>query len=58
VGGGWLDTWMDMSVGVWTLGGYMDGCVGRWVVVLVETCMNVSVGVWCLVGLMDGCVGR
>ena len=28
-----MDTWMDVSVGGSRLGGYMDVCVGRWVVV-------------------------
>jgi len=31
--GGWVDVRMDVSVGRCWLGGCMDGCVGRWVVV-------------------------
>ena len=67
-----MDTWMVVSVGGWWLGGYMDGCVCRCVLVgwmyawicpkvdggWVDVCMNVSVGRWWLGGLMDGCVGR
>ena len=34
VGGGWVDMWMDVSVGGWVLGGCMNGCVDRWVVVV------------------------
>ena len=33
MGGGWVDVWMDISVSAWCLGGFMDGCVGRLVVV-------------------------
>ena len=33
VGGGCVDVCMNVSVGVWWLGRYMDGYVGRWVVV-------------------------
>jgi hypothetical protein len=29
----WVDVCMDVSLGGWWLGGYMDGCVGRLVVV-------------------------
>ena len=32
VGGGFVDTWMDVSVGGWLLGGCMIECVGSWVV--------------------------
>jgi len=28
-----VDVWMDVSVGGWWLGGYVDGCIGRWMVV-------------------------
>jgi len=43
VGVGWVDVWMNVSVGVWCLGGCVNGFVGVWVVVgWVE---------------VDGCVG-
>ena len=51
---GWVDICMDVSVGVWWLGGYMNGCVVSW----VDLYMDVSVGVWCLDGFMDECVFR
>jgi len=32
VGGFWVEVWMDVSVGVWCLGVFMDRYVGRCVV--------------------------
>jgi len=49
---------MDVSVGVWWLGGCVNGCVASWVVVRWVWWMDVSVVWWSLVGCVDGCVGR
>ena len=32
MGGGWVDVWMDVLVGVWWLGRCLIGCIVRWVV--------------------------
>ena len=52
-----MDVWMDASVGWWWLGGCMDGCVGRWMVVQ-WMCGWVSVHGWWLGVCMIGCVPR
>jgi len=41
--GGFVDVWMDVSVGGWYLGGCMDGCVNKCLVV-GWMCESISVG--------------
>ena len=35
MGDGWVDVWLNVSVGGWLLGGCVDGCFGRWMVVVL-----------------------
>ena len=49
---------MDVLVGAWWFGEFMNIYVGRLCGVCLDTCMDVSVCGWWLSGCVNECVGR